>query len=207
MNGPDIWCAHTTLEDPTKLSPHPENPNKHPQNQLNLLRSVIESNGWRYPIVISQSTGFVIKGHARLQVALDAEWPNVPVDTQTYLTEADEIADMIADNRIAELSEMDTSELLDLIDKYEIKNKDIESVGMSLQDFENLTKNANKKRKAGDLKSGSLKHVKLYYGEVALEEFNVMVGEIIGSEVVKNDGTISSAVFECVKEIYERKRD
>jgi hypothetical protein len=39
----------------------------------------------------------------------------VPVDFQDYSTEADEWADLIADNRIAELAEIDTSALAPLL--------------------------------------------------------------------------------------------
>ncbi len=102
-----IHCAHTETADIESLTPHPMNPNRHPQKQIDLLAKILKHQGWRNPIVISKRSGFVIKGHARLQAAKLNAWITVPVDKQDYATEADEYADMVADNKIAELAESD----------------------------------------------------------------------------------------------------
>lgn len=104
---PAVYCAHTEMVDTASLQPHPKNPNTHPPEQLKLLRTVIEKNGWRLPIVRSKRSGFIVKGHARWMVAQAAHWPEVPVDHQDYATEEDELADLVADNKIAELAESD----------------------------------------------------------------------------------------------------
>src|SRR6516165_12364723 len=93
-----IHCAHTKTVRPDKLKPHPRNPNKHSDQQIASLAHIIEHVGWRAPIVISKRSGFVIKGHARLSAALMLEAMTVPVDMQDYQTEAEEWADLIADN-------------------------------------------------------------------------------------------------------------
>ena len=95
-----IACSYTNLEPPENLKPHPRNPNSHPAYQIDLLVKIIESTGFRSPVVVSKRSGFVIKGHGRLKAALQAKWNVVPVDYQDYQTEAEEYADMVADNRL-----------------------------------------------------------------------------------------------------------
>lgn len=66
-------------------------------------------------IVVSKRSGFVIKGHGRLLAARMLGLEEVPVDMQDYENEAAEWADMIADNKIAELSNIDEGELTSLL--------------------------------------------------------------------------------------------
>ncbi len=115
MSDIPIFCAHTELVDVEKLVPNPRNPNRHPESQIKLLAKIIKAQGFRNPIVVSKRSGFVIKGHGRLDAAKLLEMLAVPVDFQTYESEAAEWADMIADNRIAEIAETDEDELKALL--------------------------------------------------------------------------------------------
>lgn len=111
----DIHCSYTELKDPTLLVPNPRNPNQHSATQINLLARIIQSQGWRAPITISKRSGFVVRGHGRLEAALALGLTEVPVDVQEYASEAEEYADLIADNRLAELSSIDNKLLADLL--------------------------------------------------------------------------------------------
>lgn len=110
-----VHCSFTEMRPLETLVENPRNPNKHSEAQIKLLGRVIAGAGWRSPIVVSKRSGFIVKGHGRFQAALAAGMSHVPVDLQEYATEADEWADMIADNRLAELSDIATSELKDLL--------------------------------------------------------------------------------------------
>ena len=110
-----IHCSHTELKDPGGLIPHPKNPNTHPQAQIELLARIIKHQGWRNPIVVSQRSGFIIAGHARLKAAQLLELDEVPVDYQDFETEADEWAHLAADNKLAELAEPDQAILAELL--------------------------------------------------------------------------------------------
>lgn len=110
-----VFCAHTEIADVTTLVPNPRNPNKHPDNQIALLAKIIRHQGWRNPIVVSKRSGFITKGHGRLQAAALLQVEKVPVDRQDYENDAAEWADMLADNRIAELAETDNSILGDVL--------------------------------------------------------------------------------------------
>lgn len=103
----EIKCAHTEIVDIDTLVPNPKNANKHPENQIKLLAKIMKHQGWRNPVVVSKRSGFVIKGHGRIEAAKLNGWTECPVDMQEYANEADEYADLIADNKIAELAETD----------------------------------------------------------------------------------------------------
>jgi hypothetical protein len=124
-----IHCAYDELVDPTSLVPNPRNPNKHPDRQIELLAKMIEHQGWRTPITVSNRSGFVVRGHGRLQAALKLGAEKVPIDRQDYATEADEWADLVADNRIAELAEIDTDLLKGLLTELDVDGFDMDLTG------------------------------------------------------------------------------
>ena len=131
---PTIFCRFTEKRATDSLIEHPKNPNSHPESQIKKLVRVIELNGWRQPIVVSERSGYIIKGHGRLQAAKLAGWLEVPVEVQKYENEAEEYADMIADNKIAELAEDNEERLAELIK--ELNGKvDLAALGMDDADL------------------------------------------------------------------------
>lgn len=119
MDIPQIYCAHTDIVATDSLVENPRNPNRHPEDQIIALAKIIRHQGWRNPIVVSRRSGFVVKGHGRLLAARMLSLETVPVDYQDYENEAAEWADMIADNKIAELSNMDEQMLNGLMQELE----------------------------------------------------------------------------------------
>lgn len=114
------------------LVPHPRNPNTHSTAQIELLAKIIAGQGWRAPIVVSKDSGFVVSGHARLKAAERLGLDSVPVNLQPFKTQADEWAHLVADNRIAELAEMDNKLLKDLL-----SDMDTGAVDMDLTGYDN----------------------------------------------------------------------
>ena len=122
-----VYCAHDDIIDIIKIIPRPNNPNKHPDSQIDLLARIIKAQGWRTPITISNQSGFIVRGHGRLMAAKKLGVKEVPVDFQDYENEAAEWADLLADNRIQELSEIDLSEVQAILD--EIEGIDVDLTG------------------------------------------------------------------------------
>ena len=110
-----IRCSYTKLADITELIANPRNPNKHGDKQIALLAKIIRHQGWRSPVVVSKRSGFIVAGHGRMEAAKLLGVQTVPVDYQDFATEADEWAHLLADNRLAELSDTDGALLKDLI--------------------------------------------------------------------------------------------
>lgn len=107
------------LRQTDTLKKHPENPNYHPKAQIDALCEVLIENGWRAPVVVSKRSGLVIKGHGRIEAAERLGVP-VPVEEQEYADEAAEIRDLIADNKIQELSQLDAKTVNALVAKFKI---------------------------------------------------------------------------------------
>jgi len=134
---PQVYCSHTEMRDPASLVEHPRNYNTHPAEQIRLLAKIIKHQGWRNPITVSKRSGYVVKGHGRLAAALQLGCSEVPVDVQEYKDEASEYADMIADNRIAELAEADQDALKGLLTDDVFEGFDLDLTGFENTDFLN----------------------------------------------------------------------
>lgn len=128
-DGVPVYCAHDEIVDVAALIPNPRNPNTHPDEQIRLLGSIIRHQGWRAPITVSTRSGFIVKGHGRLSAALLEGFKEVPVDFQNYATEADEYADLVADNRIAELAEIDQKKLAEIFAEIDTTELPMEMTG------------------------------------------------------------------------------
>ena len=102
-----VHCNYDKLVETNKLKPNPKNPNVHPKSQLKLLAKILQTTGWRSPIVVSNLSGYVVKGHGRLSAARMAGFKEVPVDYQDYKNKDEETADLLADNKLSELSQSD----------------------------------------------------------------------------------------------------
>ena len=112
-----VWCAHDKIGNIEEAIPNPENPNEHPEAQIELLANIIKVQGWRAPITVSKRSGFITKGHARLEAARYLGVTEIPLDYQDYANEAAEYADLVADNRIAELAERNLLKMRGIFDK------------------------------------------------------------------------------------------
>ena len=137
-DGVPVYCAHDEIVDVAKLVPNPKNPNTHPDSQIQLLGRIIRQTGWRQPITVSKRSGFIVKGHGRLAAALLEGVKEVPVDFQNYATEAEEYADLVADNRIAELAEIDNKMLADIFADIDTGEIPLEMTGYTEKEVEQL---------------------------------------------------------------------
>ena len=137
-DGVPVFCAHDAIVDVAKLVPNPKNPNQHPDSQIQLLGRIIRQTGWRQPITVSKRSGFIVKGHGRLAAALLEGVKEAPVDYQNYTTEAEEYADLVADNRIAELAETDNKLLADILADIDTGEIPMELTGYTEDEVENL---------------------------------------------------------------------
>ena len=89
-------------------------------------------------MVISKNSGFIVAGHGRVLSAKKLGLSQVPCDIQEFENEADELAHLVADNRIAELSELNRSTLADIVGELDNGEFDLELTGFEMEDFEEL---------------------------------------------------------------------
>ncbi|MCZ7636747.1 MAG: ParB N-terminal domain-containing protein [Verrucomicrobia bacterium] len=97
--------------------------------QVTLLAKVIAHQGWRSPIVVSRRSGFVVSGHGRYEAAKVLGLAAVPVDFQDFATDADEWAHLVADNRLAELAEVDDAALRGVLGELKAADFDMDLAG------------------------------------------------------------------------------
>lgn len=136
--GVPVFCAHDAIVPIKELRPNPRNPNKHPPGQIKLLGAIIRATGWRDNITVSTRSGLIVKGHGRLMAAELEDLTEAPVDFQDYASEAEELADLTADNRIAELATTDNKMLAELF--VDIDTGEIPFIlsGYTEQDYGNI---------------------------------------------------------------------
>lgn len=102
-----VNCAHTKLVPISELKLNPRNPNKHGSDQIKRLAKILNYQGWRSPVKVSNRSGLVSAGHGRIAAALLNGWTHAPCDFQNYESEESEYQDLIADNAIASWAEQD----------------------------------------------------------------------------------------------------
>lgn len=136
----EVKCLFDKMVSVNELRPHPKNKNKHPPEQIERLAQILDYQGFRYPIKVSNLSGFIVSGHGRLEAAKKLGLSEVPVNFQEYKSEEQEYADLQADNAIALWAELDLSGInadlpslgddfnLDLLGIKEFNPADIETI-------------------------------------------------------------------------------
>lgn len=138
IDGMKVWCIYDKLVPIEELKPHPANPNKHPDVQLALLQKILNEQGWRMPVIVSKTSGYIVSGHGRLEAAKRNGYTKVPVNFQDFENESLELIHLIADNRIHELSHMDKGEIKELLCELDSGLYDMEITGFTENEIENL---------------------------------------------------------------------
>lgn len=137
-DGIEIWCSYDKLVPVDELKPNPRNPNTHPARQIELLAKNIRYFGFRHPITVSKLSGCIVAGHGRLLAARELGLQIVPVDYQDFASDNDEIAVLVADNRLAELASLDLNSLESVISGLKVDGFDTLLTGFEETDLESL---------------------------------------------------------------------
>ena len=137
-DGIEVWCSFDKLVPVEELKPNPRNPNTHPVRQIELLAKNIRYFGFRHPITVSKLSGLIVSGHGRLAAAKHLGLQLVPVDFQDFASENDEMAVLVADNRLAELASIDLNSLESLVNELKVDGFDTLLTGFEDADLESL---------------------------------------------------------------------
>jgi len=137
-SGIEVWCSFDRLVPVGELKPNPRNPNTHPQRQIELLAKNIRYFGWRQTITVSRLSGMIVSGHGRLMAARQLGAEVVPVDFQDFADPDDELAVLVADNRLSELSSVDLNELEKIASEWKASDFDTILAGFEAADLESL---------------------------------------------------------------------
>ncbi|MBR0252700.1 MAG: site-specific DNA-methyltransferase [Synergistaceae bacterium] len=109
---------------PLVLIPYENNPRIHPESQIEKLAESVKEYGVVLPILIN-SENCIIAGHAIVQACLKVGLSEIPCVRASFLSEAQIMAYVIADNRLAEDSSWNKeklkTEMLKLRDDFGLK--------------------------------------------------------------------------------------
>lgn len=137
-DGVPVFCAYDEIAAIRDIRPNPGNPNSHKKEQVRLLGDIIQATGWRAPITVSKRSGLITKGHGRRMAAEAKGWKSAPVEYQDYASEEEEHADLIADNRIAELADLDMGKLMDMVEEMDTGIVPVELTGFTEEDLQKI---------------------------------------------------------------------
>ena len=77
---------------PDQLLANPANARRHPASQRDAVRASLAALGWISPVIVNTTTAHLIDGHARVEEALSADVPAVPVVYVTLTPEQEALA-------------------------------------------------------------------------------------------------------------------
>ncbi|GHS90852.1 methyltransferase [Synergistales bacterium] len=132
----------------SKLKPYENNARTHSKKQIEALSRSIEEFGFTLPVLIDNSDG-IIAGHARFEAAIQIGMSTVPCIRLANFTEAQRAAYVVADNKLAEMSEWNEellrSELKTLKDEFGFE---LATLGFSDKEIDALSLDGNFERDA-----------------------------------------------------------
>ena len=117
-----------------KLIPYANNARKHSSEQIKLIQSSLREFGFINPVIIDKDNG-IIAGHGRVIAAKREGITEIPCVKVEHLTEAQKKAYILADNRLAEMSEWDEELLKIEIEELEDLDFDVDLLGFDLSEF------------------------------------------------------------------------
>jgi len=101
-------------EEPAALLANPFNFRRHPKSQIDALEGALEEIGWIQRVIVNKTTGHMVDGHARVELALRREEPNVPV-LYVELSEEQEKIALATFDPIGSLAFHDDEQLTELV--------------------------------------------------------------------------------------------
>ena len=133
------------------LRPNPKNSRQHSKKQIAQIAQSIRQFGFLNPVIVDDANR-ILAGHGRLEAARLEGLTHVPILRFSHLTEAEQRAYAIADNRIAEQAGWDRQllsvELGELIDLLPIEGLDISLTGFEIPEIDLLIAGRVKSRSA-----------------------------------------------------------
>jgi hypothetical protein len=110
----------TGAVDPSELVANPANWRQHPRHQHDALRDLLGQVGWVQGVVINETTGNLVDGHLRAELAVADRAPAIPA-TWVELTEEEERLVLAALDPVGDLAVADTGALEALLSSLDVQ--------------------------------------------------------------------------------------
>lgn len=159
------------------LIPYVNNARMHSPEQIKLIQSSLREFGFINPVIIDKDNG-IIAGHGRVIAAKKEGFKKVPCVRVEHLTEAQKKAYILADNRLAELSDWDEEMLKIEIEELDGLDFDVDLLGFDLSDFVFDTEEVSSNVIEDDYEEPVLKTAKSKLGDIyQLGDHRLMCGD------------------------------
>lgn len=116
------------------IHPNPKNP-RHIEDAIAPVAKSIEEFGFLVPIVVNESN-IILSGHTRLAAAKELGMKKIPTVVATGLTEDQETAFMLADNRLSDNASYNTEQLAGLLKELTGSDYDVLLTGFQADEIE-----------------------------------------------------------------------
>lgn len=123
-------CEFDKMVPIDQIKPNERNPNEHSERQIEIVAKIIQDQGWRHPLIVSNLSGKLVVGHCRLEAAKKLGLSEVPIDFQDFASEQEEMKFMIADNKSASLAEHNDNLMIENIKDLNLESMDFELLGL-----------------------------------------------------------------------------
>ncbi|EIZ1550958.1 ParB/Srx family N-terminal domain-containing protein [Vibrio harveyi] len=124
--------------NPAKLKPYKNNPKVHSKKQVEEVAASIDEFGFANPVIIDEDDS-ILAGHCRTDAAVLRKLKKIPVYVLLGLTDAQKMAYVIADNKLAQNSKWDMDLLAANIDEI-ADDFDIDLLGFTESELEVILK-------------------------------------------------------------------
>jgi hypothetical protein len=119
--------------DPSQLLANPRNPRVHPAAQQDAMGKALEQVGWIQRVVVNKRTGHVIDGHLRVEMALSAGEPSIPV-TYVDLSEEEERLALVTFDALGGMALVDEVAMADLLNEITAERPEMASFMQEIAD-------------------------------------------------------------------------
>jgi|694.fasta_scaffold54307_11 ParB-like chromosome segregation protein Spo0J len=123
-----------SIIDIDSIKPHPKNAR---QGDVGMIATSLELNGQYRPIIIQESTGFIIAGNHTWKAAKSLGWKEIAA-TKLSVDEDQSMRILLADNKANDLASYDDSDLLSLLIEMNESDRGLEGTLFSNDDIDDL---------------------------------------------------------------------
>jgi ParB-like chromosome segregation protein Spo0J len=123
-----------SIIDIDSVEPHPKNAR---QGDVGMIATSLELNGQYRPIIIQESTGFIIAGNHTWKAAKSLGWTEIAA-TKLSVDEDQSFRILLADNKANDLASYDDSDLLNLLIEMNESDRGLEGTLFSCDDIDDL---------------------------------------------------------------------
>lgn len=124
------------LVDLTTISQHPRNPNS---GDVDSIVESIQTVGYATPIIVQQSTGYIVAGNHRYAAMLELGETHIPAVVVDWDDDR-VLRHLIGDNRTAELAHREESQVLAILQELSDTDAGLAGTAMTPEDIARLVK-------------------------------------------------------------------